>query len=222
MEASKLGGRIAAIAVLAAVAVGIGASTLSRTADGDDAETQDASAAAGSTSTEGEAALDQPVPDQPVLEQPVPVLDPKPELSGLDGWLNAPNGTTGLADFDGQVRIVQFWTFGCYNCTNTLPHLQEIYAEHRDDGLEIIGIHAPEFDYEADVDNIAAAAVDLGVDWPIALDTDKTNFRRWQGSRRFWPRTYVLDRDGNVRYDHIGEGRYDELAATVAQLLDER
>jgi len=146
-----------------------------------------------------------------------PVLDGKPELTGLDGWLQS--DATGLASFDGQVRIVHFWTFGCYNCKNTLPHLQDLYAEHHDDGLEIIGVHAPEFDYEADVDNIAAAAVDLGVTWPIALDTEKVNFRAWQGRRRFWPRTYVLDQEGRVRFDHIGEGAYDELAATVQYLL---
>lgn len=146
-----------------------------------------------------------------------PVLDDKPELIGLDGWLQS--DATGLASFDGQVRIVQFWTFGCYNCKNTLPHLQDLYAEHHDDGLEIIGVHAPEFDYEADVDNIAAAAIDLGVTWPIALDTEKVNFRAWQGRRRFWPRTYVLDQQGRVRFDHIGEGAYDELAATVEYLL---
>lgn len=159
---------------------------------------------------------------------PPPVLESKPELTGLDGWLQAPSGPadeepTGLASFDGRVRIVQFWTFGCHNCKATLPHLQELYARHHDDdhdsGLEIIGVHAPEFDREADVGNIQAAAIELGVTWPIALDTDKVNFRAWQGARRFWPRTYVLDQDGRVRFDHIGEGRYDELADTVEYLL---
>lgn len=160
-----------------------------------------------------------PTPDPPTLVEAPPILDPKPELTGLDGWLQS--DATGLDSFDGQVRIVQFWTFGCSNCKATLPHLQDLYARHHDDGLEIIGVHAPEFSHEAEVDNIRAAAIDLGVTWPIALDTDKVNFRAWQGARRFWPRTYVLDRDGNVRFDHIGEGRYDELASTVEYLLTE-
>ena len=72
---------------------------------------------------------------------------------------------------------------------------------------------------QADPANIAQAAVDLGVNWPIALDTDKTNFRAWQPGRRFWPRTFVLDREGNIRFDRIGEGAYDELNATVAFLI---
>jgi thiol-disulfide isomerase/thioredoxin len=151
------------------------------------------------------------------VEEPPPILDPKPELTGLDGWLQS--DATDLSSFDGQVRIVQFWTFGCHNCKATLPHLQGLYAEHRDDGLEIIGVHAPEFAHEAEIDSIALAAIDLGVTWPIALDTDKVNFRAWQGARRFWPRTYVLDQNGDVRFDHIGEGNYDGLAATVEYLL---
>ncbi len=93
---------------------------------------------------------------------------------------------------------------------------------YRDDGFEIVGVHAPEFAYEADVANIEAAAADLGVTWPIALDPDKRTFHFWQeGPRGHWPRIYLLDRDGHVRYDHIGEGRYDEIDAAVRALLAE-
>ncbi|NNC42992.1 MAG: redoxin domain-containing protein [Acidimicrobiia bacterium] len=148
-----------------------------------------------------------------------PVLRAAPDLVDLDGWLQT--DAASFSDFDAPVKIVQFWTFGCYNCKNTIPYLQDIYATYRDDGLEIIGVHAPEFAYEADPANIASAAVDLGVTWPIALDTDKVNFRSWQSPRRFWPRTYVIDADGNIRFDRIGEGAYDELEATVAYLLAE-
>ncbi len=145
-------------------------------------------------------------------------LGPAPELVGIDGWLQT--DATSLDDFDGQVRIVQFWTFGCHNCKATLPHLQAIYETHGSEGLEIIGVHAPEFDREKDPDAVAAAAVDLGVTWPIALDTTKISFRTWQTGRRFWPRTFVLDQEGEIRFDHIGEGRYDDLEATVAHLLE--
>ncbi len=138
-------------------------------------------------------------------------------LTGLGGWLQ--RNVRSLQDLRGQVVIVQFWTFGCYNCKNTIPHLQDIYAEYKDDGLEIVGVHAPEFAYEEDADAILSAAAELGVTWPIALDTDRRNFRAWQGSPAYWPRTYVLDQDGLIRFDHIGEGKYDELEATVASLL---
>lgn len=146
-----------------------------------------------------------------------PKLGAAPALTGLDGWLQT--DATSLDSFSGQVRIVQFWTYSCHNCTATIPHLQDIYAERQPQGLEIIGVHAPEFDYERNPDNVAAAATQLGVTWPIALDTNKTSFGVWQKDRRFWPRTYVLDQNGEIRFDHIGEGSYDELAATVDYLI---
>jgi thiol-disulfide isomerase/thioredoxin len=138
-------------------------------------------------------------------------------FTDLDGWLQT--DIAGLDDLRGQVVIVQFWTFGCYNCKNTIPYLQDIYAKHKDSGLEIVGVHAPEFDYEREPEAILAAAQDLGVTWPIALDTQRRNFRAWQGSPAYWPRTYVLDQDGLLRFDHIGEGAYEELEQTVAALL---
>ena len=146
-----------------------------------------------------------------------PMLGNALALSDLDGWLQT--DIASLEDLRGQVVIVQFWTFGCYNCKNTIPYLQDIYAEHKDAGLEIVGVHAPEFDYEKDPEAILAAAQDLGVTWPIALDTQRRNFRSWLGSPASWPRTYVLDQDGLLRFDHIGEGAYEELEETVATLL---
>ncbi len=148
-----------------------------------------------------------------------PMLGNALSLTEIDGWLQS--DVTSLEELRGQVVIVQFWTFGCYNCKNTIPYLQDIYAEHGAAGLEIVGVHAPEFDYEKDPDSIAMAAQDLGVTWPIALDTKRRNFRSWQGSPAYWPRTYVLDQDGLIRFDHIGEGAYDELEQTVAALLSE-
>ena len=140
-------------------------------------------------------------------------------LTNLDGWLQS--DVESLEELRGQVVVVQFWTFGCYNCKNTLPHLQALYQEYGDEGLEIVGVHAPEFEREKDPDAISAAAVDLGVTWPIALDTQKTNFFGWQGSPAYWPRTFVIDQEGQLRFDRIGEGAYDELELTVATLLAE-
>lgn len=146
-----------------------------------------------------------------------PRLGPAPTLTGLDGWLQT--DATSLDSFSGQVRIVQFWTYSCDDCTATFPHLREIYADYHPMGLEIIGVHAPEFEYERDPNNVAAAATELGVTWPIALDTDKSSFRSWQQDQRFWPRTYVLDQNGEIRFNHIGKGDYEELAATVDYLI---
>ncbi len=171
----------------------------------DDASTGDAGPSTTATTVAG-------------LETAPPVLGEAGDLVDLDGWLQT--DATQFSDFDGTVRVVQFWTFGCINCKNTLENLRALYDEFEPAGLEVIGVHAPEFDFESDVDAIAQAATDLGVRWPIALDTDKTNFRSWQPGRRFWPRTFVLDRDGNIRFDRIGEGAYEELNATVAFLIE--
>ena len=129
---------------------------------------------------------------------------------------------TSLEELQGKVVAVQFWTFGCSNCTATIPHMRELYRKFQGQGFEIVGIHAPEFGFEADVDNIERAADDLGVTWPIVLDTDKRTFHSWQeGPTGHWPRIYLLDRDGHIRYDHIGEGRYDQIDAAVQALLAE-
>ena len=101
-----------------------------------------------------------------------------------------------------------------------MPHLQSLYDDYADDGLEIVGIHAPEFSFEKDHDNVVAAMDDLGVVWPVTLDQEKRNFHRWQdGPTGYWPRMYVVDGDRNIRFDHIGEGAYDELGDVVESLF---
>ncbi len=160
---------------------------------------------------------DESASNGPMLEAAPENFGPAPDLVDIQGWFQT--DATEFSDFDGQVKIVKFWTFGCFNCVNTLPHIRGIYDRHRDDGLEIIGVHSPEFDFERDPDAVFEAMQRLEVTWPVALDPDKLNFRSWQEGRRFWPRTFVVDANGDIRYDHIGEGAYDELEATVAWLL---
>ncbi len=143
-----------------------------------------------------------------------------PELVDIAGWLQS--DVTSLEELEGKVVAVQFWTFGCSNCKATLPHMSELYQKYAAQGFELVGVHAPEFSYEADEANIVAAAADLGVTWPIALDPTKHTFHSWQeGPTAHWPRIYLLDRRGHIRYDHIGEGRYDEIDAAVQALLAE-
>lgn len=219
------------LAVLAIVGV-VGALVFTQLRSGSDSEAvsevasdaaaTDADTAGGELADEaggddpGSAAGSETAPE-PAIEAP-PILDPKPALVDIDGWINT--DADSLDDFDGQVRVVEFWTFGCFNCKNRIPHTQELYAQYKDQGLEIIGVHAPEFEHERDPVAVADATVRLGVDWPVALDTDKTNFRAWQTNRRFWPRVYVLDQNGDVRYDHIGEGDYDGLDEIVGYLIE--
>lgn len=139
-------------------------------------------------------------------------------LQNLEGWLNT--DITSLDELDGKVVVLELWTFGCFNCQNRIPHTQELYARTSRDDLEIVGVHAPEFDFERDAAAVEQATIDFGVTWPVALDPDKENFRAWQeGGRRFWPRTYVIDQNGDVRFNHIGEGAYDELDDVVDFLI---
>lgn len=170
----------------------------------------------------------EPVPDT-AAPAPTTTIDPlvpdlearglHPPLVDIDGWLQS--DISSLEELRGKVVAVQFWTFGCSNCKATLPHMQALYEKYGGDDFEIVGVHAPEFDYERDADRIAQAAADLGVTWPIALDTEKRTFRSWQTDRRFWPRIYLIDRDGEIRYDKIGEGKYDVIDAAVGALIAE-
>lgn len=178
------------------------------------AQSEDSAATASAVEPEADTA---PTTTSPLAEAP-PILGQAGDLVDLDGWLQTEN--TEFSDFDGSVRVVQFWTFSCINCKNTLDNLRGLYQEFEPQGLEVIGVHAPEFAFEEDPAAVAEAAIEQSVLWPIALDTNKTNFRSWQPGRRFWPRTFVLDREGNIRFDRIGEGAYDELNATVAFLIE--
>lgn len=176
----------------------------------------DAAAEAGAEAVVGV----EPAPVTTIAAPDLPDRGVHPELVNIDGWLQS--SVSSLEELRGQVVAVQFWTFGCSNCKATLPHMQDLYAKYGDQEFEIVGVHAPEFGYEAEVDNITEAAAELGVTWPIALDTSKRSFHSWQeGTRSYWPRVYLLDRDGHVRYDHIGEGGYANTDAAVAALLAE-
>lgn len=148
----------------------------------------------------------------------LPNRGPHPEFLAVQEWLQT--DATSFDAFDGKVRAVQFWTFGCNNCQATWPHMRELHQKYAGENFEIIGVHAPEFDFERDVTAVASTAEENGLIWPIAIDNNKLNFRSWQ-ERRFWPRLFLIDAAGNVRYDKIGEGKYDEISAAVGALITE-
>ena len=159
--------------------------------------------------------------DNDATPEPIPLLGEADTLTGLDGWLNTDATSLEQIRADNKLTVVQFWTFGCFNCKNTIEALQDIYEEFGDD-IEIVGVHAPEFDYEADVGSIIEAAADLGVTWPIALDTEKRNFHRWQdGPTAWWPTVYLIDGDNELRMQQRGDGthHYVRLADYIERLL---
>jgi thiol-disulfide isomerase/thioredoxin len=119
----------------------------------------------------------------------------------------------------GQVVLIDFWTYTCINCIRTFPFLKQWYSRYTDDGLVIVGVHSPEFDFEKDYDNVVDATQANGLDWTMAQDNDFITWQRF--SNRFWPAKYLIDKDGVVRYTHFGEGGYAETEEVIRELLAE-
>jgi len=142
-----------------------------------------------------------------------------PELQGLTGYINTQEGLQ-LKDLRGKVVLVDFWTYSCINCLRTLPHLVAWDKQYRDQGLVIVGVHTPEFEFEKDKENVKTAAKKYGIEYPIVQDN---NYATWNAfGNRFWPHKYLIDADGYIRYDHIGEGNYDETEMKIQELLAEK
>ncbi len=142
-----------------------------------------------------------------------------PELAGISGYLNSQPGIK-ISDFRGKVVLVDFWTYTCINCIRTLPHIVEWDKKYRDMGLVIIGVHTPEFDFEKDYANVQNALKKYDIEYAVVQDND---YKTWQAfNNRFWPRKYLIDTDGFIRFDHIGEGSYDETEKQIQELLSER
>ncbi|HEY2815128.1 MAG TPA: redoxin domain-containing protein [Acidimicrobiales bacterium] len=141
--------------------------------------------------------------------------DSVPNLAAAKGWINSPPLTPN--DLKGKVVIYDFWTYSCVNCVRTLPHLRALYDQYQADGLVVVGIHSPEFDFEKNHDNVARAVKELGVTWPVALDD---NMDLWHAfDNMYWPQEYLTDRDGKLRQVYIGEGDYDQKEDDVRTLL---
>ena len=138
-----------------------------------------------------------------------------PEIAGIDAWINSPPLTT--ASLHGKVVLIDFWTYSCINCIRTLPYLKDWYAKYHDKGLEIIGIHSPEFPFEHDLNNVKNAVKTDGIEYPVALDN---RFVTWQNfHNEYWPAHYLIDRDGKVVSVHFGEGEYDVTENNIRYLL---
>ncbi len=146
-----------------------------------------------------------------------PVLDAAPELIG-ETWLNT-SSSLRLADLRGKVVLLEMWTFGCVNCRNTLPAVKGWHARYATEGLVVIGNHYPEFEYEADLANLRQAVVDLGITYPVLQDNTGDNFFAYRS--RYWPTLYLIDKQGRLRYTHIGEGAYTETEQAIQTLLAE-
>lgn len=132
-------------------------------------------------------------------------------------WINSQPLT--LEGLRGKVVVVEFWTFACYNCQNTLPYLKAWDQKYRDQGLVVIGVHTPELSFERDLENVKKAVRDDGLNYPIAIDADYANWNRYNVWA--WPTWFIIDKEGYIRYSHVGEGDYEGSEATIRQLLAE-
>lgn len=142
-----------------------------------------------------------------------------PDLAGIAGFINTPNNQPiSIKELIGKkVILVDFWTYSCINCLRTQPYLNDWYNKYRDDGLEIIGIHTPEFEFEKDYDNVKEAVMREEIKYPVALDNDYATWRAY--GNKYWPRKYIIDLNGQIVYDHIGEGAYAETESKIQELL---
>ena len=145
----------------------------------------------------------------------LPVGPAAPALEA-EGWLNSK--PLGAADLAGKVVVYDFWTYSCVNCVRTLPYLRSWYERYQRDGLVIVGVHTPEFEFEKSDDNVTKAVKRLDVTWPVAFDDGMTIWNSF--GNRYWPAKYITDREGRVRYVHYGEGAYDETQNVLRKLLE--
>ncbi len=140
-----------------------------------------------------------------------------PSLAGANAWLNS--APLDAASLRGKVVLVDFWTYSCINCLRSLPYVREWAHKYQDQGLVVIGVHAPEFAFERDLGNVRRAVADLGVTYPVAIDND---YAIWRGfNNQYWPAHYFIDAQGRIRAHHFGEGDYAESERIIRQLLEE-
>jgi thiol-disulfide isomerase/thioredoxin len=141
-----------------------------------------------------------------------------PNFAEITGYINTE--PINLKDLKGKVVLVDFWTYSCINCIRTIPYLVDWNEKYADKGLVIVGIHSPEFEFEKNIDNVKAAVQKYGLKYPVLQDNDKGTWDAYQN--RYWPRKYLIDNEGYIRYDHIGEGGYAETEKVIQSLLTER
>jgi cytochrome c biogenesis protein CcdA/thiol-disulfide isomerase/thioredoxin len=145
----------------------------------------------------------------------LPVEDITPSLDGAQQWLNSDPLT--MEGLKGKVVLIDFWTYSCINCLRAIPYVRAWAEKYRDHGLVVVGVHAPEFAFERNVDNVKKAIATLGIRYPVAIDND---YKIWRAfNNEYWPAHYFIDANGKVRHHHFGEGDYPESERVIQKLL---
>lgn len=164
---------------------------------------------------------DQQTNTQPNIKAKADKYELAREIISPAGFLNTDGEEINIQSLIGKkVILVDFWTYTCINCQRTFPYLISWYDKYKDQGLEIVSIHTPEFEFEKDIENVQKAIDRWGINYPVVLDND---YGTWQNYRnRYWPHKFLIDIDGYIVYDHIGEGAYDQTEKKIQELLSER
>jgi cytochrome c biogenesis protein CcdA/thiol-disulfide isomerase/thioredoxin len=149
----------------------------------------------------------------------LPVLGSAPDFTGTQKWFNTRGRGLSLRGLRGKVVLVDFWTYTCINCIRTLPHVKAWYGRYHDRGLVVVGVHTPEFGFEKEAGNVAAAIRQNGLAYPVVQDNDYGTWNAY--GNQFWPAKYLIDEHGKVRYTHFGEGGYGRTEAAIRSLLEE-
>lgn len=161
--------------------------------------------------------MDESMRGKPSSEMMEAEYPQAPEIIPGGEWFNSEPMT--LESLRGKVVLIDFWTYSCINCQRTLPYLRDWWSTYQDDGLVIIGVHSPEFEFEKTPENVVEAIADFEIEYPVVQDN---NFQTWRAySNRYWPAKYLIDDEGKIRYTHFGEGKYDETEKMIQKLLNE-
>ena len=142
-----------------------------------------------------------------------------PNLVGIAHHLNTTPEKL-VEQIKDKVILYDIWTYSCINCVRTLPHITAWDDKYSEQGLLIIGIHSPEFEFEKEPENVQMAIAKHGINYPVVLDNEMETWKAFDN--RYWPRKYIADHEGYIRYDHIGEGGYKETEKIIQQILQER
>ena len=144
-----------------------------------------------------------------------------PEFAQISGYINTPNNSPlTLSSLKGKVVLVYIWTYTCINSIRPMPYIHDWNQKYSNNGLVIVGVHSPEFQFEKNFDNVKRAVQRFGITYPVVLDSDHGTWNAY--GNNYWPRYYLIDTQGNIRYDYIGEGSYDQIEKSIQSLLAER
>lgn len=220
-ERVRQGLGVAVLAGVAAVASGLDTGLLARLSYASTSSFEQAVLDRFDARVSSEVADSTPVPAASDTKQPtlsdLPVEGIAPSLDGAVQWLNSPPLTN--QQLRGKVVLVDFWTYSCINCIRTMPYVRAWAEKYKDQGLVVIGVHAPEFAFEKKIDNVRKAVTDFEIGYPVAIDNDYRIWRAFENS--YWPAHYLIDAQGKVRYHHFGEGNYAQTEQAIQDLLRE-